>query len=283
MSSSSPSSSVAAARKALADRLADIRKDVGITGAELSVRCGWHEAKTSRIQNGKATPTDADIRAWCAACGAEEQAADLIASARAADSMYVEWRRSHRTGLRQAQERLISGYEQTSLFRIYVSNVIPGFFQTPAYATALMRSMTDFHQTPDDVAEAVPARMDRSRLIYEGGHRFAVLIEEWVLRSQIGDAETMAGQLRHLLSLMPLASVSLGVIPSAGQRKLWPLEAFYLFDGRRVAVENLTAKINVVQPREIADYAKAFHELSGMAVYGARARAMITAAIEALG
>ncbi|RLU92199.1 transcriptional regulator [Streptomyces griseocarneus] len=282
MSSLSPSSSVAAARKALADRLVEIRKDAGITGHELSARCGWHAAKTSRLQNGKATPTDADIRAWCAACGAEDQAADLIATARAADSMYVEWHRRHRTGLRQAQERLISGYEETSLFRIYVSNVIPGFFQTPEYATALMRSMTDFHGTPDDVAEAVPARMARSRLLREGGHRFAVLIEEWVLRSRIGDAKTMAGQLRHLLSLMPLAPVSLGVIPSAGQRKVWPLEAFYLFDDRRVAVENLTAKINVVQPREIAEYVKAFHELSGMAVYGPRARALISAAIDAL-
>ncbi|WKK25905.1 helix-turn-helix transcriptional regulator [Streptomyces olivoreticuli] len=283
MSSSSPSSSVAAARKALADRLVEIRKDAGITGEELSARCGWHAAKTSRIQSGKAAPTDADLRAWCAACGAEEQAADLIATARAADSMYVEWRRRHRTGLRHAQEQLISGYEKTSLFRIYVSNVIPGFFQTPEYATALMQSITEFHGTPDDVAEAVPARMARSRLIYEGGHRFAVLIEEWVLRSQIGEPETMAGQLRHLLSLMPLASVSLGVIPSTARRTVWPLEAFYLFDDRRVAVENLTAKINVVQPRDIADYAKAFIELSGMAVYGARARTLITAAIEALG
>ncbi|MBZ4318990.1 helix-turn-helix domain-containing protein [Streptomyces huiliensis] len=281
--STSPSSSAQAARQALAERLVEIRKDAGITGQELSRRCGWHAAKTSRIQSGKAAPTDADIRAWCAACGVADQAADLVATARAADSMYVEWRRRHRTGLRQAQERLIGGYEKTSLFRIYVSNVIPGFFQTPEYATALMRSMTDFHETPDDVAEAVPARLARSRLLYEGGHRFAVLIEEWVLRSRIGDAGTMAGQLRHLLSLMPLASVSLGVIPFARQRKVWPLEAFYLFDDRRVAVENLTAKVNVVQPREIAEYAKAFRQLSAMAVYGPRARALITAALEALG
>ncbi|MFE0043218.1 helix-turn-helix domain-containing protein [Streptomyces albireticuli] len=261
----------------------EIRKDAGLTGAELSARCRWHAAKTSRIQNGRTTPSDADIRAWCAACGAMDQAADLIATARAADSMYVEWRRRHRTGLRQAQERLIGDYEKTSLFRIYVSNVIPGFFQTPEYATALLRSITRFHATPDDVAEAVPARMARSRLLHEGGHRFAVLIEEWVLRTRIGEPGTMAGQLGHLLSLMPLASVSLGVIPSTARRTVWPLEAFYLFDNRRVAVENLTAKITVVQPREIAEYARAFNELSGMAVYGPRAEALITAAIDATG
>ena len=281
--SSSPSSSVAAARRALADRLVGIRKDAGITGEELSARCGWHAAKTSRIQSAKAAPSDADIRAWCAACGADGQVADLIAASRAADSMYVEWRRKHRTGMRQSQEKLMEGYEQTELFRMYVSNVIPGFFQTAEYATALMQAITDFQETPDDVAEAVPARLARGRLLYEGGHRFAVLVEEWVLRTQIGDAETMAGQLGHLLAVMPLASVSLGVIPQGSRRSVWPLEAFYIFDDQRIAVETLTAKLNVIQPREISDYLKAFNELAKMAVYGPGARAIIGRAITDLG
>ena len=261
----------------------DIRKDAGISGDELSARCGWHAAKTSRIQSAKATPSDADIRAWCAACGAEGQAADLIAASRAVDSMYVEWRRKHRTGMRQSQEKLMSGYEQTELFRMYVSNVIPGFFQTAEYATALMQSITDFQGTPDDVAEAVPARLARGRLLYEGGHRFAVLVEEWVLRTQIGNAETMAGQLGHLLAVMPLPSVSLGVIPQRTRRTVWPLEAFYIFDDQRIAVETLTAKLNVIQPREISDYLKAFNKLAKMAVYGSGARAIIGSAITDLG
>lgn len=279
---SSPSSSAQAAREALAVRLAHLRKDAGLTGRELSARCGWHPAKTTRIQKGEAPPSDADIRAWCEACGAGDQAADLIATARAVDSMYMEWRRLHRNGMRSVQEQLIPQYAGTAVCRVYVSNVVPGFFQTPAYATALMRSITDFQGTPDDVAEAVAARVARSRFLYEGNHRFVVLMEESVLRYRIGDEETMTGQFRHLLTVMPLASVSLGVIPFAAQRTVWPLEAFYLYDNRRVAVETLTAKIGVTQPRELADYARAFAELSKIAVYGDRARALITDAIAAL-
>ncbi|MFI9584063.1 helix-turn-helix domain-containing protein [Streptomyces sp. NPDC052236] len=279
---SSPSSSAQAARQALAVRLAHLRKDAGINGRELSARCGWHPAKTTRIQKGEAPPSDSDIRAWCEACGAEDQAEDLIATARAVDSMYLEWRRLHRNGMRAAQERLIPQYADTALCRVYVSNVIPGFFQTPAYATALMRSITGFQGTPDDVAEAVAARVARSRFLYEGNHRFVVVMEESVLRYRLGDAGTMTGQLSHLLTVMPLASVSLGVIPFTAQRTVWPLEAFYLFDDRRVAVETLTAKIGVTQPRELADYARAFVELSKMTVYGDSARALITDAIAAL-
>ncbi|MFJ9446619.1 hypothetical protein ACIRRH_32885 [Kitasatospora sp. NPDC101235] len=81
---------------------------------------------------------------------------------------------------------------------------------------------------------------------------------------------------------MSLPSVSIGIIPAGGQRAIWPLEAFYLFDDQRVAVETLTAKVNVLQPREIADYIRAFMGLSDMAVYGAKARALIAAAVASL-
>ena len=249
----------------------------------MAARCGWHPAKTSRIQDAKTQPSDADIQAWCTACGAEDQTADLIAASRAVESMYLEWRRLHRSGMRKVQEDFYALHERAKVCRVYVSNVVPGFFQTSEYATALMRSITEFQGTPDDVADAVAARVARSRFLYTGDHRFAVLIEEWVLRSRIGDAETMAGQLGHLLSVMPLASVSLGVIPFTAERKIWPLEAFYMYDDRHAVIETLTAEVNVTQPREIADYMRAFAQLQQLAVYGAKARALIASAIAALG
>ncbi|MFE3996783.1 helix-turn-helix domain-containing protein [Streptomyces goshikiensis] len=280
---SSPSSRAQAAREALAVRLSHIRKDAGLTGRELSARCGWHPAKTTRVQKAEMAPSDADIRAWCAACGAEDQIGDLIATARVVDSMYQEWRKLHRNGMRTAQEDWTTRHAQAALCRVYVSNAVPGFLQTPAYATALMQAITAFQGTPDDVAEAVAARVARSRFLYEGGHRFVVLFEEWVLRARFGPPETMAAQLRHLLTVQPLTSVSLGVIPATVQRTIWPLEAFYLFDDRQAAVETLTAEISVTQPRELTDYAKAFADLAKMAVYGDYACALITDAIDACG
>jgi transcriptional regulator with XRE-family HTH domain len=282
MTTASPSSSAQAAREALAVRLTHLRKDAGLTGKELSARCGWHPAKTTRIQKGAAAPSDSDIRTWCAACGADDQADDLIATARAVDSMYMEWRRLHRNGMRQVQEDWLALHEQTHHCRVYLSNVPPGFLQTPAFATALMNQITRFQGTPDDVAEAVAARVARSRFLYEGGHRYVVLMEESVLRFRTADPEAMRGQLRHLLAVMPLASVSLGIIPFTAQRTVWPLEAFYVHDDTMAVVETLTAEIKVTQPRELADYAKAFAGLAEMAVYGDAARALIRAAIDAL-
>ncbi|MEW2575687.1 helix-turn-helix domain-containing protein [Streptomyces syringium] len=279
----SSSSSAQAAREVIAARLRDIRSDAELTGHELALRCGWSPAKSSRIENARTPPSDADIRAWCTACGAENQVADLIAANRQADQMYVHWKKLHRHGMRRAQEEIVPLYRDTRLFRVYCSNVIPGMVQTESYAAALLSTIAAFQGTPDDSPEAAASRVERSEVIHQGNHRFALLIEETVLRYRIGDAETMAGQLGYLLAVMALPNVSLGVIPSDARRHVWPLEAFYLFDDRRVSVELLTAAVNVTSPSEIALYAQAFAGLSGLAVYGAKARMLITEAIDSLG
>ncbi|MFB7932739.1 helix-turn-helix domain-containing protein [Streptomyces sp. NPDC056039] len=279
-----PTSSVQEARAALAARLRELRLDAGITGKELANRCGWSVAKSSRIENAVTAPSDADVRAWCTACGAGDQAPDLIAANRQADSMYVQWKRLQRTGMKQLQEASTPRYESTRLFRVYASHVIPGYLQTPGYATALMGTIAGFRGTPDDVSEAVEARLRRSRVVHEGDHRFATLIEEHVLHHRIGDPEVMAGQLGSLLATMALPSMSLGIIPATVSREqvMWPLEQFTVFDDVRIHVELLAAKVTVTEPGELDIYLRGFARLTELAVYGAEARTLILRAIEAL-
>ncbi|WP_405906330.1 helix-turn-helix transcriptional regulator [Streptomyces sp. NBC_00828] len=277
-----PSSSVQQAREALASRLRDIRLDSGLTKRELAVRCSWHESKSGRIENAKTPPSDADIRAWCAACGAGEHAPDLIAANRQTEAMYVEWRRLQRTGLRRLQESGATLYERTRQFRVYCSDVVPGFLQTPGYATALLSAIAVFRGTPDDVSEAVDARMRRNSVIREGDHTFAIVLEESVLRYRIGDADTMAAQLGHLLSAMALPSVSLGIIPFTAERTVWPMATFTVFDDRRVHADSLDAAATLTEPGQVDLYLRAFEGLAGIAVYGAAARGLVTQALAAL-
>ncbi|MFI0978139.1 helix-turn-helix domain-containing protein [Streptomyces sp. NPDC021093] len=278
----STSTSVEAARKAVADRLREIRRDAGLYAKDVAAHTGWYASKVSRLENGTTPPSDDDIRAWCRACGAEDQAADVIAASRTAESAYVEWRRLQRTGLRRLQESYVPLFERTRVFRIYCSNVVPGLLQTDAYAHALLSSIAEFRGAPDDVSAAVAARLERSRVIREGNHRFALLVEEAVLRHRVGDAEAMAGQLGHLLSVMALPAVSLGVIPFSAERRMWMVETFSVYDEEQAQVELLTAQVNVSAPSEVRQYLRAFGEFSKLAVHGAEARALITSAVDAL-
>ena len=280
----SPHSGAQAARDRIALSLRDLRLDTGITAQELSLRCQWSAAKTSRMEHAKIPPSDSDIRAWCAACGRPGEAPALIAANRQADQLYVEWRRRQVSGLRHIQETALTLSEQTEVERVYCSNVMPGFFQTAGYTRALFETFVRFEDIPDDIDDAVASRRKRARLLHEGGHRFVVLLEETVLRYRVGGRDTMAEQLDHLLAVASLPSVALGVIPFTADRgAMWPLEAFYLYDRSRVSVETLSAEINVSSPQEIRLYERAFAELSGMAVYGSAARHLIAQAARILG
>ncbi|MBA4864055.1 helix-turn-helix domain-containing protein [Streptomyces sp. PSKA54] len=279
----SPSSSAQAARERVAQRLRELRADAGITGSELASRCGWSHPKTYRIENARTPPTPEDIRRWCAACGADDQAPDVIAQSHNAESMYVEWRRKVRAGLRHLQDSYVQLYRSTSLFRVYSPTLVPGLLQTEGYARALLSANARLLDIPDDAAQAAAARLERSKVIHEPGHRFVLLIEEGVLNYQLGDADAMAAQLGYLLTAGALPSVSLGIIPAATrERALWPQELFHMYDDTLVSVELLSARVTVTQPSEIALYLKAFEQLRTMAVYGAEARALVVKAIDAL-
>lgn len=278
------SSSVEQAKQALGQRLREIRKDSGLTARALAGLAGWHESKCSRIENGRSTPSDADIRLWTRHCGAEEQVADLIATARGIEGMYVEWRRLERAGLRRAQESANPLFERTRRFRAYSSWIIPGLLQTADYTRALLRAVAERRGASQDVEDAVAARMRRQRVLHEGNHRFAILVEESVLRTVIGSADVMAGQLTHLRELCRLPRVSVGVLPFGVERTaMRPVEGFWIFDQEQVNVELVSAWLTIKQPHEIDMYARTFAALADLAVHGRDARARITAALDALG
>lgn len=187
------------------------------------------------------------------------------------------------TGLKHAQESVLPLWERTRRFRIYSSWLIPGPLQTAPYIAALLTSIRDRRRLADDVEQAVRVRVDKQRVLHQGDHRFAIILEESVLRYRIGGPEVMAGQLRHLLVTASLPSVSLGIIPMAVDRtRLWPVEGFFLFDEAEVNVELVSAHLSVKHSHEIDMYAQTFSGLSELAIYGPPARDLIGAAIESL-
>ncbi|MEV6182278.1 helix-turn-helix transcriptional regulator [Streptomyces sp. NPDC052015] len=279
----SPSSSAQAAREAVAHRLRDLRKEAGLTVVQLAAACGWHYSKTSRIENALTGPSAIDIRRWCAATHADDQAQDLVVQSINAESMYRQWREQVRAGLRHIQESRVPTLRATECLRMYSSSLVPGLLQTEGYALAVLGIAASVHDLPvDDSAEAARSRIERSRIVHEHGHRFIVVIEESVLYCQVADPEPMAAQLGYLLTAGALPAVSLGIIPMAARRTHWPEETFHIYDDRLVSVELVSAEVNVTQPGEIAQYLATFERLRSMAVYGADARALVLRAIEAL-
>lgn len=252
-------------------------------GKDLAALCGWHPSKVSRISTAKTQPSADDIRAWCQACDAEDQADDLIASLRAVEGTWLSWRRLERAGLRRSQVERLPLYQRTRRFRSYCSWALPGLLQTYQYTEDVLRTIQKQRVPVDDVADAVATRMERQRVMREGQRLFAFLIEEPALRNTLSSGETQGAQLEHLLSVSRLPNVSLGVVPVAQQRRQLPVENFWIYDNAQVNVELVSGYLTITQPSEIATYAETFATLADMAVYGQKARKMIAAAIADLG
>jgi transcriptional regulator with XRE-family HTH domain len=270
------------ARESLGARLREMRKDARLSGRALAAAMSWHFTKVSKIENGDRSPSEVDIRAWCAACGAEDQIPDLIATVRHVASMYHEYRRQMQAGMKYLTESSVPLYEQTSLFRIYDTTVVPGLFTTAEYAAALFKFWQEFMGLKDDVDAAVEARMERQRVLYTGDRQFRAVMEEQVLRTRVGDADVMAGQLDRLMAVMSLPRVSIGVIPAGGVRHSLTQGSFWMFDDSRVRIETVSASLTVTQPRDIALYSRVFELLQRSAVHGHEARQLIGRALRDL-
>ncbi|MGQ4597362.1 Scr1 family TA system antitoxin-like transcriptional regulator [Nocardia sp. R6R-6] len=266
-------------REALGKRLREIRKDAGLTGRRLAALAGWHESKVSKLETGDRSPSEQDLRAYCAHTGTKDQLTDLVATVRNIESAYVEYKRLLHTGTKRRQQQSVTLAEQTKLMRFYEPVLIPGILQTAEYAEAVLSRVTEFYRIPNDVDEGVSKRLEQQKVLYQSDHRFHILITEQSLSTTVGDAEVMVGQLDRLLAVMGLPRMLFGVVPSDAEW-LTPATNFVMFDDRMVLVEAITAELKITQPREIALYARAFEILAAQSVTGKAARALVAAALD---
>jgi hypothetical protein len=243
----------------------------------------WHRTKVSKIEHVRQLPTAEDVRAWCVACSAEDEVAELIAQLQAVDSMYVEYRRTQLAGQRQRQESYFTLDERYTLLRVYEYALIPGIIQTPEYARAIMTRIAAFNGLPDDIEAAVAARMARRRYLDLPTRRFAFVLEEFALYHRIGSVDMMAGQLGHLIAVAAMPNVSLGIVPPDIDRSMWSAGGFWIYDDDRAIVETPTAELTITHRREVDTFSRTFSELSTMAVHGTAARTLIMNAMERLG
>jgi transcriptional regulator with XRE-family HTH domain len=276
---------VTSADQALASlgiRLRDLRRDAGLSGTELARLTGWQSSKISKIEHGRQTPSEGDLRVWCEHCRALSELPDLIAAVRSIETQFAEWRRIMRSGTRRRQQSSAAVYERARLFRIYEPALVPGLLQTREYAIAILSTFIDFVRVPDDTEEGAAARLARQEVLTHGDRRFHMVIGEQALHTDVGGHEVMAAQLEHLLAALSLPRLRLGLIPLDAPYRVPLNNGFWIMDEALVQFDTYTAEMSLIRPDEIALYGRAFERLAALAVYGAEARTMISDALSAL-
>ncbi|WP_431911131.1 helix-turn-helix domain-containing protein [Amycolatopsis thermoflava] len=275
-------SSVHEARTALGSRLRDLRLAVPLTGRSLAELLGWPHSKISKIENGRQTPTDDDIRAWTRATGAEAQAEGLLASLHTLEVQHAEWQRQLRSGLTPHQNQLAALNARTRFFRVFEPTFVPGLLQTTEYARFRFQQSGRVFGVRCDIDAAVRARVDGQAILYWPDKRFHFVLTEAVLHYRLCPPEVMLGQLDRLLALSMLPNVKLGIVGFDVEYWVAPAHGFWLLDDDRVMVETFSAELNLAQPQETDLYGRIFAQLAtadGVS-YSRQARALIAGAAE---
>ncbi|MFF9058498.1 DUF5753 domain-containing protein [Streptomyces sp. NPDC014882] len=193
------------------------------------------------------------------------------------------WQQRLSTGTEDIQDEVIRWYQRTRYGKAFVPTMIWGTLQTEAYATVILRQVVEFLGVPDDVPAGVAKRMERQQVLYDGEHRYDVVIGEQGLYTNIGGPSVMRGQMERLLRDISLPSLNLGILSSTAAMAVIPKPAFSIFEtdeGRRADYELVSRGVDITDPSEVALHDKAFDAISDAASYGGAAEELISKALD---
>jgi transcriptional regulator with XRE-family HTH domain len=270
------------ARRALGLRFRELRRRAGLTGAGLAASLSWPASKVSKLENGRQTPTDDDIRAWTTATGAPGEAEGLLASLHTLETQHAEWRRVLQRGLRAHQGEIAELEARTKVLRAFEATVVPGLLQTAEYARACLGQAPPLFGGADDIDGAVRERLRRQDVLYQPDKRFHFVVTEAALRFRLCPDDAMLAQLERLVALTALRNVKLGIIDFNTHYAVGPWHGFWIHDDDLVTVETYSAELNLAQPQEIELYSAVFDQLAAVASYGREARAILLRVIDDL-
>ncbi|GAA2018677.1 hypothetical protein GCM10009839_13600 [Catenulispora yoronensis] len=178
-------------------------------------------------------------------------------------------------GTAHVQQQLLQEESVGHTFKNFASAVVPGNYQTRAYATTRLTEAHELLGLPDTVTQTVDLRMSRGQLINDPGRSFHAVIAESVLYGATADSDVMAEQLEHLLALATKPNVRLGILPTRARVHAAPMSHIDIVDDASVNIETMAVTITISKAPEVAMYLRMFDEFAQAAAYGEQAAAMI--------
>ncbi|SEQ69722.1 Helix-turn-helix domain-containing protein [Streptomyces sp. yr375] len=266
------------AREELGRQLRELRvesPDGRLTGTELAERLGWPQSKISKLENGRQTPTDDDLRAWAEATGHPAAFGELCARLKGYESHIRSWRRQLATGHRPVQETWNTLVADSRTLHVWENSIVNGLLQTADYARHIFERHAELQKSPPDTEDAVRARMKRQDWLYRPGKQLNLLMWEGALRAQVCPSEVLAAQLDRLLGVVGMDTVRLGIVPLDATLRLPPSNAFWILDERLVITEDWHAELWLDDAETVALYRRVWETFAEAAVYGTDAQQVI--------
>ena len=260
-------------RRKLGAELRALRAEAGLTSGEAARLVGWHQSKVSRIETGASGVKPPDVRLLLDAyqVGDPQLRDMLLVLAGSEDGGgRHHWWHAYRGVLPPAYRDFISLESQASTLRTLETSVVPGLLQTPEYARAVTRAAVGGldNDGPDRLDALVQVRLARQDVLRaDPPLELSVVLDEAVLRREVGGPGVMARQLDRLVEAAKLPQVRLQVLPFAAGAHIGITGPFVIFsfpstsDLDVVVLDHLTSSLYLERKEDLEAYTEAFNTL----------------------
>jgi transcriptional regulator with XRE-family HTH domain len=266
-------------RRRLGQELRRLRELKGMTAEEVADRLLVSQSKISRLENGRRSISQRDVRDLCGVYEVEDH--------RIVDSLMQMAKESRQQGWWHAfgdiPYSVYIGLEtDAASLRVYEPQVVPGLLQTPRYAEAVITGALP-EATPADIEKRVQVRMRRQDRITDTEHplRLWAVLDESALRRAVGGPQTMVEQLEHLLEMTRLPHVTVQVMPFSmgahpgvnGQYAI--LEFPEAADSTVIYLEGVTSDLYLEKANDVQSYSVMYEHLRAQALNADQTREFI--------
>ncbi|MYT72747.1 helix-turn-helix domain-containing protein [Streptomyces sp. cg28] len=267
-------------RRRLGQELRRLRELKGMTAEEVAERLLVSQSKISRLENGRRSISQRDVRDLCGVYEVEDHRIVDSLMQMAKDSRQQGW--WHSFG--DIPYSVYIGLEtDAASLRVYDPQVVPGLLQTRGYAEALINGALP-ETTPSDIDKRVQVRMRRQERIQAPDNplRLWTVLDEAALRRTVGGRGIMREQLEHLVEQSGMPHVTVQVIPFEmgahpglnGQYAI--LEFPDAADSSVVYIEGVTSDLYLEKANDVQKYSVMYEHLRAQALNVEQSRQFIS-------
>ncbi|MCA1222323.1 helix-turn-helix domain-containing protein [Streptomyces sp. 8L] len=268
-------------RRRLGQELRRLREQKGMTAEEVAERLLVSQSKISRLENGRRSISQRDVRDLCGVYEVEDRRIVDSLMQMAKDSRQQGW--WHAFG--DIPYSVYIGLEtDAASLRVFEPQVVPGLLQTREYAEALVAgALPEYGKA--DVDKRVGVRMRRQDRIKDTERplRLWAVVDEAALRRVVGGRQTMREQLEHLIEQSRLPHVTVQVLPFdmgahpgiSGHYAI--LEFPDASDSSVVYIEGVTSDLYLEKANDVQRYSVMYEHLRAQALNVEQTRDFISA------
>lgn len=267
------------ARLQLGQLLRELREKAGKKRDDAAHVLECQIPKISKIETGRSTISAGDIRLLIDLYDINDDLAETVVG------LAREARKRSQLRVPDWARRYVAMESIAESIRVYEAELVPGLMQTEDYVRAITRAANP-GQDFAEIERMVSARLERQSLLTGSNPpKLSAVINEAVLRRPVGGASVMREQLRHMLNLTDLPSVTLQILPFDAGAHVAMGSPFYLLEHREppgaqtVYIEDLASSDYLDSAPVIRHYNDAFVLLQQNALSETESKATLDKAI----